>query len=175
MSTEVTQLSSSPREDPPSHEDSPLVDTRPSLERVTNTMTQGELDCLRESCSISTGIQIRLPGSLMQGEVSAARWCCGDFTSLLFSLTEFRNLFGLFNNPKLNSGWLYFKARPKKNSTSRQDRRRPCSGGTQQCQGVEEEILLHIGGQLGVPPRAISGCWRSKGHEVMEHSRPVFV
>ncbi|GFY93723.1 hypothetical protein Acr_09g0001690 [Actinidia rufa] len=62
MSAEVTQLSSFPREDPPSLEDSPLVDTRPSLERVTNTMTQGELDCLRESCSISAVIQIRLPG-----------------------------------------------------------------------------------------------------------------
>ncbi|GFZ09876.1 hypothetical protein Acr_21g0004750 [Actinidia rufa] len=60
MSAEVTQLPFSPREDPPSLEGSPSTDTRPSLEKVTNTMAQGELDRLRESYSISDGIQIRL-------------------------------------------------------------------------------------------------------------------
>ena len=39
---------------------SPSIDTRPPLERETNTMTQGELNRLRESCSIPSGTQIRL-------------------------------------------------------------------------------------------------------------------
>ena len=37
VSAKVTQLPSSPREDPPSPEGSPSVDTRPPLERETNT------------------------------------------------------------------------------------------------------------------------------------------
>ena len=30
------------------------------------------------------------------------------------SLAKFRNLFSLNKNPKVDQGWLYFKARPKK-------------------------------------------------------------
>ena len=36
------------------------------------------------------------------------------FHKFAVSLNEFRNLFGLFNNPKPDSIWLYFKAKPKK-------------------------------------------------------------
>ncbi|GFZ21560.1 hypothetical protein Acr_29g0007220 [Actinidia rufa] len=61
MTIEVTQYPSSPREDPSDNEGSPLVDTRPSPKRETNTTTQGERDRLRESCSFPFGIQIRLP------------------------------------------------------------------------------------------------------------------
>ncbi|GFZ03502.1 hypothetical protein Acr_16g0001260 [Actinidia rufa] len=103
----VTQLPFSPREDPPSPEGSPSVDTRPPLERETNTLTQGELDHLRESCSFPAGIQIRLPE--LDKTVMSTR--PGEFA---ISLNEFKNLFGLFNNPKPDFGWLYFKARPKK-------------------------------------------------------------
>ncbi|GFS36232.1 hypothetical protein Acr_00g0044830 [Actinidia rufa] len=58
MSAKVTQL---PWKDPPSPEGSPSVDTRPPFDRETNTMTQGELNRLRESCSFSVETQIRLP------------------------------------------------------------------------------------------------------------------
>ncbi|GFS43646.1 hypothetical protein Acr_00g0086170 [Actinidia rufa] len=37
-----------------------------------------------------------------------------QFHKFALSLNEFRNLFGLFNPPKLDFGWLYFKARPRK-------------------------------------------------------------
>ena len=60
MSAKVTQLPSSHKEDPLSPKGSPSVDIRPPLERETNTMTQGELDHLRESYSFLDGIQIRL-------------------------------------------------------------------------------------------------------------------
>ncbi|GFS45989.1 hypothetical protein Acr_00g0099370 [Actinidia rufa] len=36
------------------------------------------------------------------------------YHKVALSLTEFRNLFGLYKNPKPDSGWLYFKARPKR-------------------------------------------------------------
>ncbi|GFY93887.1 hypothetical protein Acr_09g0003330 [Actinidia rufa] len=36
------------------------------------------------------------------------------FHKLAISLNEFRHMFGIFNNLKLDSGWLYFKARPRK-------------------------------------------------------------
>ncbi|GFZ20830.1 hypothetical protein Acr_28g0015350 [Actinidia rufa] len=56
MTDEVTQLPSSPREDPLSPEGSPSNDSLPPIEKETNTMTQDKLDCLGES-----GVQIRLP------------------------------------------------------------------------------------------------------------------
>ena len=121
-------------------------------------MTQGELDCLLESCSFPDGIQTRLP----EADETIASICPGkvafyeaSFQAYVFlftprleglghcnicpaqlapnvwrsvvgvvvlwqihkfalSLNEFRNLFGLFNNPKPDSGWLYFKARTKR-------------------------------------------------------------
>ncbi|GFY84519.1 eukaryotic translation initiation factor 2 [Actinidia rufa] len=36
------------------------------------------------------------------------------FKKFALSLSEFRHLFGLFNNPRPNSGGLYFKARPRR-------------------------------------------------------------
>ncbi|GFZ08937.1 hypothetical protein Acr_20g0007450 [Actinidia rufa] len=68
MTIEVTQYPSFPREYPsnnegdyPDNEGSSSIDTRPLPKRETNIMTQGELDCLRESCYSSFRIQIRLP------------------------------------------------------------------------------------------------------------------
>ncbi|GFZ09274.1 hypothetical protein Acr_20g0010820 [Actinidia rufa] len=60
MADEVTQLPSSPTEDPPSPEGRPSADP-PLIDRETNIMTQSELNCLRESCSFPSSIQIRLP------------------------------------------------------------------------------------------------------------------
>ena len=36
-----------------------------------------------------------------------------QFKKFSISLCEFRHLFALFNNPRLNLGWIYFKARPR--------------------------------------------------------------
>ncbi|GFS32018.1 hypothetical protein Acr_00g0020440 [Actinidia rufa] len=121
MADKVTRLPSSPREDLPSPEGSPSIDAPPPLERETNTMTHGELDHLRESCSFPSSIQIRLPEvdktimSTCSGRrVSSTQWCYGNITSSPLSPIEFRNLFDLFKYPKPDSGWLYFKARPMK-------------------------------------------------------------
>ena len=35
-----------------------------------------------------------------------------QFKKFVISLNEFRYLFSLFNNPRPNSGWIYFKAYP---------------------------------------------------------------
>ncbi|GFY81051.1 hypothetical protein Acr_01g0008600 [Actinidia rufa] len=59
MADEVTQLPSSPREDPLSPVASPFA-TSPLVERETNIMTQNELDLLRESHSFPSSVQIRL-------------------------------------------------------------------------------------------------------------------
>ena len=40
-----------------------------------------------------------------------------QFKKFALSLNEFTHLFDLFNNPRPNSGWLYFKARPKQPPT----------------------------------------------------------
>ncbi|GFS43667.1 hypothetical protein Acr_00g0086320 [Actinidia rufa] len=123
-------------------------------------MTQGELDCLKESCSFSIGIQIRLPEvdktimSTRPGKVAfyEAAFQAGlhlsihltirrilqyyniypaqlvpnawqrivctvvlwRFHKFTLSLNKFSNLFGPYNNLKPDSGWLFFKARPKK-------------------------------------------------------------
>ncbi|GFZ03476.1 hypothetical protein Acr_16g0001000 [Actinidia rufa] len=125
-----------------------------------NTITQGELDRLRKSCSFPSGIQIRLLEvdetiastrlgdvafyevafqaglrfsihptimrllayyNICPAQLAPNAWqsiigagVLWQFHKFALSLNEFRNLFGLFNNPKPNSGWLYFKARPKK-------------------------------------------------------------
>ncbi|GFY94117.1 hypothetical protein Acr_09g0005630 [Actinidia rufa] len=71
-----------------------------------------------------------------------------QFHKFALSLIELRNLFGLFNNLKPDPGWVYYKARPKEDLAR---------GVPQQCQRVEEQILLHLRGQLGVSPRVISG------------------
>ena len=56
MVDKVTQLPSSPREDPLSPEVRPSVDALPLFERETNTMSQGELDRLRVSFSFPSSI-----------------------------------------------------------------------------------------------------------------------
>ncbi|GFY95644.1 hypothetical protein Acr_10g0010290 [Actinidia rufa] len=70
----------------------PSIDTRSLPERETNIMTQGEPRSPAESCSFPVSIQIRLP----KVDETIAQ------------------VFGIFNNPKLDFGWLYFKARPKR-------------------------------------------------------------
>ena len=60
MEYEVTQLPSSHREDPPSLKGSLLAALPPPTEKEANTMTQGELDRLRESCSFPSSILIKL-------------------------------------------------------------------------------------------------------------------
>ena len=71
-----------------------------------------------------------------------------QFHKFAITLNEFRHVFGIFNNPKPDSGWLR--------------------------QRVEEEILLHLGGQLGVRPWTILGAWIFEGSEIVEHSKSVF-
>ena len=61
MADEVTQLPSSLRKDLPSSEVRPSAYALPPIERETNIMTQGELDCLRESFSFPPSIHSRLP------------------------------------------------------------------------------------------------------------------
>ncbi|GFZ15805.1 hypothetical protein Acr_25g0002140 [Actinidia rufa] len=122
MADKVTRLPSSFREDPSSFEGNPSANPLPPIEKEINTMTQYELDHLRESCSILSSIQIKLPES---DETIAS-------------------------------------THPGK---AEED---PIQG-TQQCQGVEEEILLYLGGQLGAPLRAILGSWGSKDLEVVGH------
>ena len=62
MTDEVNQLPASfpeesPfRDEPSDHEGNPVIDTRTPLEKEFNVMTQGDLDCLRESYSFPSGI-----------------------------------------------------------------------------------------------------------------------
>ena len=62
---------------------------------------------------IST-ISVMSSSSPMLSESLSMRWSCGEPINSL-SLNEFRSLFALNKNLKLDSGWLYFKVRPKKN------------------------------------------------------------
>ena len=59
MANEVNQLPLLPRKDSSSSEDSPPAVPFPSLEEE-NTMTQDNLDYLRELCFILSSIQVRL-------------------------------------------------------------------------------------------------------------------
>ena len=61
MADEVTQLPSSPRENPSNPEGSPSVVLAFQIEKETKIRTQGDLDCLKESFSFPLNIQIRLP------------------------------------------------------------------------------------------------------------------
>ena len=61
MEDKVKWLPSSPLEESSEHEENPEIDNRPPLEREITTMTQINLDRLRESCSFLFGIQARLP------------------------------------------------------------------------------------------------------------------
>ncbi|GFS39304.1 hypothetical protein Acr_00g0062160 [Actinidia rufa] len=61
MADEVAQLSSSPKDNPPGPEGSPSISVPPMIERENNIMTQGELERFRESYSIPSNVQIRLP------------------------------------------------------------------------------------------------------------------
>ncbi|GFZ16759.1 hypothetical protein Acr_26g0000290 [Actinidia rufa] len=76
MTDKVNQLSSSPQEESSDHGESPNTDNQPPFEREVNIMTQGNLDLLRESCSVPFGIQAKLPKddetivSICPGEVT---------------------------------------------------------------------------------------------------------
>ncbi|GFS30824.1 hypothetical protein Acr_00g0014360 [Actinidia rufa] len=138
MTIEVTQYPSSPREDSSDNEGSPSVDTQPLPNRETNIMTQGELDRLRESRSFPAKNQIRLSEAdetiarimvyynICPAQLTPNAWqsvvstvVLWQFNKFALTLNEFRNLFSLFNNPKPDFRWLYFKVRLKQ----------PCSGG----------------------------------------------
>ncbi|GFS37997.1 hypothetical protein Acr_00g0055120 [Actinidia rufa] len=103
MEDEITRLPSSLKEDPSSPESSPSV-VLPSIEREVNIMPLEELEQLRESCSISSSIQIRLPE---EGETIMSA-CPSE---VAFYEAAFHELFGLYKNSMPDSGWLYFKAR----------------------------------------------------------------
>ena len=60
MASEDTQLPFCLRIDTPSPEVKPSTDDLPLIEKETNTMSQGELDCLRKLFSFPSSIQIRL-------------------------------------------------------------------------------------------------------------------
>ena len=61
MANEVTRLPSSHKEDSPSLDVRPSADVFPPTEKETNTMSQCDMDCLRESYSFQTSFRIRLP------------------------------------------------------------------------------------------------------------------
>ncbi|GFS32620.1 hypothetical protein Acr_00g0023540 [Actinidia rufa] len=110
MTNEVNQLPLSPLEESPPRDELPNqgkileVDACSSPAKEINTMTQGDLDRLRESYSFFTGIQTRIP---REGEtILSARK-----ERRHLSLNEFRCLYNLYKSPVSDSGWLYFKAR----------------------------------------------------------------
>ncbi|GFZ03460.1 hypothetical protein Acr_16g0000840 [Actinidia rufa] len=123
---EVTKLLSSPREDPFSLKTSTLAIFPPD-EREVNIMTPEDLEQIKESCSIPSSIQIRLLEMILHfynifpAQLVPNAWhsvVCAvvlwQYHKVTLSLTEFRNLFGLYKNPKPDFGWLYFKMRPKR-------------------------------------------------------------
>ncbi|GFZ13608.1 hypothetical protein Acr_23g0019930 [Actinidia rufa] len=126
MTDEINQSPSSPMEGSP--EESPLIAVHPSVEEKTNIMTLEELNALRDTYSFPSGVQVRLPDegeiitSTRPGEVvfyeaafpAGLRFPIHPTIRYSISLTEFRNLFSLNSNPKPDQGWLYFKARNKK-------------------------------------------------------------
>ncbi|GFS35781.1 hypothetical protein Acr_00g0042000 [Actinidia rufa] len=132
MEDEVTRLHSLPREDPFSPKSSPSV-ALPSIEREVNIMTSKELEQLRESCSISSNTQIRLSKegetimSARPGEVAFYEAAFYAGLRLLIHLS-IRMILHFYNicpaqlvpnawhsvNPKPDSRWLYFRARPKR-------------------------------------------------------------
>ncbi|GFS38252.1 hypothetical protein Acr_00g0056490 [Actinidia rufa] len=75
-------------------------------------MTQGNLDRLRETCSFPLGVRMRIPGNdemiltADNGDVA--------FYEAAFS-AGLRCLYNLLKGPRLESGWLHFKARLGKN------------------------------------------------------------
>ncbi|GFS32824.1 hypothetical protein Acr_00g0024890 [Actinidia rufa] len=126
MTNEINQSPSSPIEGSP--EESPLIAVHRSVEEKTNIMTLEELNALRDTYSFLSGVQVRLPDegeiitSTRPGEVAfyeaafpaGLRFPIHPTIRYSISLSEFRNLFSLNSNPKLDQGWLYFKARNKK-------------------------------------------------------------
>ncbi|GFZ14743.1 hypothetical protein Acr_24g0009330 [Actinidia rufa] len=75
-----------------------------------------------------------------------------QFKKFALSLNEFRLVFGIFNNPKSDSGWLYFKARLKSLEFRRvRDRRVPqvsCSSFTKFSILSLSNIALTLSGQF---------------------------
>ncbi|GFZ14574.1 hypothetical protein Acr_24g0007640 [Actinidia rufa] len=123
---DFTLLQLAPTQDakggPPSLEGNPSTVTLPPIKKEIITMTQDELDCLRESCSIPSGVQIRLPevdetiASTCPDEVAFYETAFHAGLRLLIHPTIRRilSLFNLNKNPKPDSRWLYLKARMKK-------------------------------------------------------------
>ncbi|GFY85689.1 hypothetical protein Acr_04g0004270 [Actinidia rufa] len=99
MTDEINQSPSSPMEGSP--EESPLIAVHPSV-RLPD---EGEIiTCTR-------------PGEVAFYEAAFPAGLCFPIHPTIrysISLSEFRNLFSLNSNPKLDQGWLYFKARNKK-------------------------------------------------------------
>ncbi|GFZ06998.1 hypothetical protein Acr_18g0011680 [Actinidia rufa] len=97
----------------------PLAAIHPSMEGKNNIMTLEELDTLKETYSFPSRVRVRLPEegetitSAHPGEVAFYE---AAFPAGLRFPTHptIRNLFSLNSNPKLDQGWLYFKARNKK-------------------------------------------------------------
>ncbi|GFS38400.1 hypothetical protein Acr_00g0057300 [Actinidia rufa] len=141
MANEVTQLPSSPREDPSSFEGS-LSNVLPSPIDKDNIMTQGELDYLRESCSFPSRIQARI---LEDGE-----------TVLSTHLGE------LVQKSKVRLIGALFQGEAEQYSEY---------GVPQQRQGVNKKVLLHLGGGLGVFPGYISRRKSSAGPKIIGHPR----
>ncbi|GFS36407.1 hypothetical protein Acr_00g0045780 [Actinidia rufa] len=90
MTNEVDQHPPLPPEESSPQEKLSEIEVPSSPATELNIMTQGNLDRLRETCSFPLGVRTRIPGN---GETILS---AGD-------------------GPGLESGWLYFKARPGKN------------------------------------------------------------
>ena len=52
--------------------------------------------------------------SPIRGEVSSVRWCCGNFISSPFPLMNLETCLAYSITTKIDSKWLYFKARLRK-------------------------------------------------------------
>ncbi|GFY95447.1 hypothetical protein Acr_10g0008320 [Actinidia rufa] len=94
-------------------------------------MTQGDLDRLRESYSFPSSIQIRLP--------EANAWQSLVCTVVLWQAHKFSP------SPSTSLGvcspYIKTQSQTSDGYTSRLGQRRSCLGVSQQCQGMEEEIL----------------------------------
>ncbi|GFY81086.1 hypothetical protein Acr_01g0008950 [Actinidia rufa] len=93
MTNEVNQSTDSPREDPLTLEDVPIVTVSPSVEKEVNIMTPNKLDLLRESYSFPSHMQLRIleegetmtstcPGRggllrVLRGKASPVQYHCG--------------------------------------------------------------------------------------------------
>ncbi|GFZ03443.1 hypothetical protein Acr_16g0000670 [Actinidia rufa] len=116
MTGEVNQSPDSPREDLPTPEDVPMVTVPPSIEKETNIMTLDELDLLRETYSFPPYVLILQFYNICPAQLIPNAWRSVTYAISLWrahkypmSISEFRHLFSLNNNPKPDHDWLYFK------------------------------------------------------------------